>query len=309
MALFIMPIRSQQVITATISTMVIIHTNIMQISIYTTLMIMKKITKKSLILIFTILLASCSLTPGMNMESDSNWLSQDFVYIDNKKEKKIYIKLIDQELVANMQAGKDPYRIGIGDKLSVTVWGLPEAFPMTTISPEQSLRTVNTDGTIFFPYAGSIKALGLTQVDLRKELTQQLSAYFNEPQLDVSIIKFESQKVYVLGEVTLPRKLSITETPLSLTDALGEVRGLNTNTSSADEVYVIRQPSIYNKQAQIFRANLSSPSSFLIAGEFFLLPQDIIYVNAKGTTRWNRVISQFFPFSSFLNSLDNLSDD
>tara|TARA_Y100001968_G_C19436396_1_gene759927 strand:+ start:177 stop:995 length:819 start_codon:yes stop_codon:yes gene_type:complete len=272
-------------------------------------MIMKKITKKSLILIFTILLASCSLTPGMNMESDSNWLSQDFVYIDNKKEKKIYIKLIDQELVANMQAGKDPYRIGIGDKLSVTVWGLPEAFPMTTISPEQSLRTVNTDGTIFFPYAGSIKALGLTQVDLRKELTQQLSAYFNEPQLDVSIIKFESQKVYVLGEVTLPRKLSITETPLSLTDALGEVRGLNTNTSSADEVYVIRQPSIYNKQAQIFRANLSSPSSFLIAGEFFLLPQDIIYVNAKGTTRWNRVISQFFPFSSFLNSLDNLSDD
>ena len=38
----------------------------------------------------------------------------------------------------------------------------------------------------------------------------------------------------------------------------------------------------------------------------YLKNEDIIYVNAKGTTRWNRVISQFFPFSTFLNSIDNL---
>ena len=36
---------------------------------------------------------------------------------------------------------------------------------------------------------------------------------------------------------------------------------------------------------------------------------DIVYVNASGTARWNKVISQFFPFSSFLNSIDNLTND
>ena len=41
----------------------------------------------------------------------------------------------------------------------------------------------------------------------------------------------------------------------------------------------------------------------------YLKDNDVIYVNAKGTTRWNRVISQFFPFSSFLNSVDNLTTD
>jgi polysaccharide export outer membrane protein len=72
-------------------------------------------------------------------------------------------------------------------------------------------------------------------------------------------------------------------------------------------VFVIRQ--IPGQDPQIFRVDLSSPSGFLSAGNFYLTDNDIVYVNAKGTTRWNRVISQFFPFSSFLNSIDNLVDD
>ena len=53
---------------------------------------------------------------------------------------------------------------------------------------------------------------------------------------------------------------------------------------------------------------MSSPAGFIAAGNFYLSDNDVVYVNAKGTARWNRVISQFFPFSSLLNSLDNLSD-
>ena len=36
-------------------------------------------------------------------------------------------------------------------------------------------------------------------------------------------------------------KVNIKETPLSLSDALGEVQGLSTTTSDASDVYVIRQ--------------------------------------------------------------------
>ena len=59
----------------------------------------------------------------------------------------------------------------------------------------------------------------------------------------------------------------------------------------------------------IYRADISSPAGFLSANQFYLQDKDIVYVNAKGTARWNRVISQFFPFSSFLNSVDNLIED
>ena len=272
------------------------------------------ITKMNKIFSFTVLifLASCSLSPGMNMESDASWISpkNDFVLVGKEEKKKIFIKELTFETIKENSYIKTPYKIGIGDKLSVVVWGLPEVFPMVNMTSDQALRVVNTDGTIFFPYAGSVKALGLTQVELRDRLTDKLSKNFKDPQLDVSIARFESQRVYLIGEVTSPQKLNITETPLSLADALGQVRGLNTNTSAADQVFVIRQAA-KNKsnEAQIFRADLSNPAYLLLAGEFYLAPQDIIYVNAKGTTRWNRVISQFFPFSSFLNSLDNLAND
>ena len=42
---------------------------------------------------------------------------------------------------------------------------------------------------------------------------------------------------------------------MSLSEALGEVNGLNTNTSSASEVFIIRQSAVGNKP-KIFRADL-----------------------------------------------------
>ena len=136
-------------------------------------------------------------------------------------------------------------------------------------------------------------------------MTEKLSIYFTEPQLDISIARFNSKKVFVLGEVTTPRKININDIPLSLSDVIGIANGLNTNTSNGSDVFVIRS----HDGERIFRADLSSPAGFLSANNFYLKDNDIVYVNSKGTTRWNRVISQFFPFSSFLNSVDNLIED
>ena len=106
----------------------------------------------------------------------------------------------------------------------------------------------------------------------------------------------------------LAKKININDVPISLAVAIGESFGLNTNTASASEVFIIRQ-SEFGEDPLIFHANLKNPSNFIEAGNFFLANNDIVYVNASGTARWNKVISQFFPFSSFLNSIDNLTSD
>jgi len=266
------------------------------------------IIKKKISLIITIILINgCSLSPGMHMETKSTWLDESkYVSIDSIEEP---IKLIRiSETVDLSYENNYLYKIGVGDQISVTVWGLPEIFPVTNISPDQNLRRVDANGNIFFPYVGLVKAKGQTQDQLRDNVTNQLSEYFNDPQVDVTIARFNSQQVFVLGEVTRPIKLNITDVPISLSKAIGESFGLNTNTAAASEVFIIRQ-NVAGEDPQIFYANLKNPSSFIEAGNFYLKNNDIVYVNASGTTRWNKVISQFFPFSSFLNSVDNLTSD
>ena len=266
------------------------------------------IMKKKISLIITIILISgCSLSPGMHMETKSTWLDDSrYVSISSFEEP---IKLISiSESVDLSYKNNYLYKIGVGDQIAVTVWGLPEIFPITNISPDQNLRRVDANGNIFFPYIGLVDAKGKTQDELRNNVTNLLAEYFTDPQVDVTIARFNSQQVFVLGEVTKPTKLNITDVPVSLSKAVGESFGLNTNTAAAAEVFIIRQNEA-GEDPLIFYANLKNPSSFIEAGNFYLKNNDIVYVNASGTTRWNKVISQFFPFSSFLNSIDNLTTD
>ena len=266
----------------------------------------KKMIKKTIFsLAMATLLSSCVLSPGMFMSSSNNWSGENTVFVSSLN-RSIIIQPITEKVELKKNLGT--YKIGKGDQLFVTVWGLPDIFPVTgAINSELNTRRVDSNGNIFFPFVGLILAEGKTQDELRNHLTLQLSKMFKNVQLDISVAGFNSQKVYLLGEITAPRTINLTDIPLSLSSAIGESKGLNTNTSEGEDVFVIRQTSSQNPQ--IYRVDLSSPSGFLSAGNFYLIDDDIVYVNAKGTTRWNRVISQFFPFSSFLNSIDNLVDD
>lgn len=265
------------------------------------------IKNKIVSLLSIFLIVNCSIAPGMHMESSGTWLDDKrYVYIDSLQ-KEIQILEIDKFLNEDY-ADKFVYKIDNGDQIAVTIWGLPDVFPITNINRDQNLRRVDSNGNIFFPYSGIIRAAGKTQNELRQDLTVSLGKYFNDPQVDVSIVGYNSQKVFILGEVTKPIKLNISDVPISLADAIGESKGLNVNTASGSEVFVIRQ-SNESGGPYIFHANLKNPSGFINAGKFYLLDNDIIYVNSSSTARWNKVISQFFPFSSFLNSVDNLTSD
>ena len=261
-----------------------------------------------ILFIALVIISSCSLAPGIHIETKSSCFinnDKDYVYIQSLEKNIEVLNIANNNNPINTKKN-EVYKIGVGDQIAVFVWGLPEIFPVTNISPDQNLRRVDSNGNIFFPYVGEVKALNKTQNELRVDMTEQLSKYFNDPQLDLSIARFNSQKVYLLGEVTRPIRVDITDTSLSLADAIGQASGINTSTGSGKEVYVIRQSLSDDQLPEIYRADLSSPSGFLDAGSFYLNNNDVIYVNAKGTTRWNRVVSQFFPFSSFLNSIDNL---
>ncbi|WP_186010660.1 polysaccharide biosynthesis/export family protein [Burkholderia gladioli] len=149
------------------------------------------------------------------------------------------------------------YRIEPQDILGVTVWDHPELTtpqgqsfsaggnttqtiagalqqPYTNALPGQADpygQTVGADGTIYFPFVGRIRVAGRTAQDVRDELAAKLARYVKNPQIDLRVLSYRSQKVQVTGEVKTPGPLAITDVPLRLVDAITRSGG---TTAEAD---------------------------------------------------------------------------
>ncbi|QQD19429.1 polysaccharide biosynthesis/export family protein [Spongiibacter nanhainus] len=120
------------------------------------------------------------------------------------------------------------YNVGVGDVLTITVWEHPEL----TI-PAGSFRTaaesgnqVKADGTVFFPYVGDTHVAGLTLQEIKQKVRNELRAVIRNPQVDVRVADYQSQKVYVSGAVKQPQILPVTHQPMTLVDAIEQAGGL-----------------------------------------------------------------------------------
>lgn len=135
------------------------------------------------------------------------------------------------------------YRLGVGDKLLINVWGNPDlnlvgaatTTNMTAPSAAGAQRFVGSNGKLYFPFVGEIQAEGLTINQFRANLTRLLSAYIKDPQVDVGVVQFMSQKVYLTGEVQKQGVYPVTDIPLRITDLIGQA-GLS---NSADLYNVV----------------------------------------------------------------------
>ena len=98
--------------------------------------------------------------------------------------------------LALSQAGyANEYRLGVGDGLSISVWG------------HEELRTeivVRPDGYITFPLVGEMWAVDKTPRQLGAELQEALAEFVKNPQVTVIVSKFRTLQVQVLGEVERP---------------------------------------------------------------------------------------------------------
>lgn len=96
--------------------------------------------------------------------------------------------------VASTMAAEE-YRIGVGDKLRVSVWG-QESF--------DSIVPVRPDGMVSVPLLDDVRAAGLTVLELKALLTQMLEEYVASPDVTVVMMEMGSKMIYVTGEVNRP---------------------------------------------------------------------------------------------------------
>ncbi|MCM8594282.1 polysaccharide biosynthesis/export family protein [Accumulibacter sp.] len=138
------------------------------------------------------------------------------------------------------------YRLGPGDIISIIVWDHPElTIPAGSFrTAEQAGTVIAEDGTIFYPYIGVIKAGGKTTSELRAILAAKLAKYIERVQLDVRMVAFRSQQVYVVGEVFKPGIQPVNDVPMRVLDAVNRAGGF-TPEADFSRVLLTRRGTTY----------------------------------------------------------------
>ncbi|PRY67370.1 polysaccharide export protein [Halomonas ventosae] len=186
-----------------------------------------------------LLLGGCAMAPGGHMDEDR---------IGESLDERVDLEPITPQLVAAMAPVREPqsrpvstelrravesyeYRLGPGDVLSIIVYDHPE-LTIPAGSEREAAETGNRirpDGTMFYPYVGRVKVAGMTLEEVRRLITRRLSEVITDPQVEVGVAAFRSQKVYVSGAVENPGTLPITIVPMTILDAVSQVGGANPN--------------------------------------------------------------------------------
>ena len=129
-----------------------------------------------------------------------------------------------QQKVSSELPEPTAYRIGAGDVLQIIVFGQEDLNNPTGTNNNNGAQgqLVSADGTVYFPYVGEIQAEGRTLKQLRDKIASRISSYIREPQVDVRVLEYRSQRVYISGDIRKPCTVPISDVALTVLQALDQ---------------------------------------------------------------------------------------
>ncbi len=156
-----------------------------------------------------------------------------------------------------------PYEIGPEDFLYLNVLHQPDV--------SQNLE-VRPDGYVSVRFAGEVMAAGLTTQQLSDAIAEKLKTYFNNPEVNIQVLKINSKKYYISGGVKRPGAYALTA-PKTIYEALIESGGL-ADFAKKTKIYVLRgqQKIMFNYKDVSKGKNL--PQNILLQnGDVIVVPE------------------------------------
>jgi len=151
-----------------------------------------------------------------------------------------------------VQASMD-YRLGVGDKVEITVYDEPDLGVVTTV-PQT--------GIISYPFLGDLKVIGLTLKEVEQMISSGLKgAYLVDPKVSLTVREY--RPFYIQGEVKISGQYAY-QPELTLRKAISLAGGF-TERASQTKISVIREKD-------------GKRNKFTITLDDFIYPGDIITV-------------------------------
>lgn len=135
------------------------------------------------------------------------------------------------QATAPQAATQDPnYIIGPRDFLDISVWKEPDLTRSLTVRP---------DGKVSIPLLNDVQAAGLTPTQLATKIATDLKKFVTDPQVTVIVTQINSQRVYILGEVSRAGAYPLLP-QMTVLQALSSAGGLSTF-ANRKKIYVLRE--------------------------------------------------------------------
>lgn len=121
----------------------------------------------------------------------------------------------DNAPLASAEAAPPLYKLGIGDKIRVTVFGEEELTGEYAIGP---------DGTLALPLIGNLPASDRSPTELQADIADKLSPeYILDPRVSIDVLTF--RPFYILGEVNKPGEYPYSADQLTVAQAVAVAGG------------------------------------------------------------------------------------
>ena len=175
--------------------------------------------------------------------------------------------------------------------------------PLSILLSEQPLKLL--DALIKAGYVKDQKSYVKTALLRRGSEVYEIDLYEllnkNNTDLDIYLRKddvlhvseSDTDQAYAFGEFTTSGPISVYK-DLTLTELLA-TKGINKATAKTKNIYVMREDTSKFLYVDIYKINLNNPAAFLVANNFYILPNDIVFIPQTKLVKWNNVISLLTP--------------
>jgi polysaccharide biosynthesis/export protein len=184
------------------------------------------------------------------------------------------------------QGVTENYHFGCPDRLLVTVAGRPETGAPRAIAP---------DGRLDLGPLGRVRVEGLTPAEAARQIA--LAAGLQPAAVQVHVVEYRSQKVYLFGEVTGLQRAVPYQGPETVLDLLHRTGGI-TPGAAPGEVHVVRGHVAEGRAPEVFHVDLKA---VVIKHDertnLRLQPFDQVYVGETLPSSWEKCVPPCFrPF-------------
>lgn len=243
--------------------------------------------ERLLIAVACIALSACAAAPGMRMTGSAALPMSGGAASAPATQVQVPMTAIDLDLIRQLRRSEDdervmrnrllferaePYRLGAGDVLQITVWDHPELVAALGTQPQGTAAresdplqgfVVDANGKIQFPYVGGVEAAGRTVDELRQALAARLATVFVKPQLTVRVASYRAKQVYVDGEVHRPGVQPINDVPMTLYEAISRAGGF-TGAADQSRMTLVRGSTAYPLDLASMLARGENPSGIVL---------------------------------------------